>query len=476
MADDAGGRGDRTKPAGSVQQMLTDITNTGAADASGNSVTDKAGTTDDTQYRPATATPSLQTHASVDSAFEDSDSRSSRQAQHGNQQPQNAGDAPIITTGYEELNITHEQAEGLHHALVGEQLAEEQDLIVDVRRIPRRHRRRRRVSGESSHHPTSESRMTAVANRGGCRESTTTSLSESIWNYRKEHGRTYHAYKDGKYIFPNDEREADRLDLQHHLFRITFANHLYFAPLHSPRRALDVGTGTGIWAMEFADEFPDCDVIGIDLSPGQPQMVPPNCKFIIDDAEDLWVYPEKFDYVHARLMAGCFADWPAFFRQAYENLEPGGWLEIQDYGLPVRSADGTADGTDLMKWGELLCEAARNMGRPMGTDCADHYVAQMTEAGFVDINQRMFMWPSNGWPKDPLMKTLGQWNQTNILDGLEGFCLALLTRGLGWQKAEVDVFVAKVSRDLRSRKIHAYFPMPVTYARKPFPGEVPFRQ
>lgn len=54
-------------------------------------------------------------------------------------------------------------------------------------------------------------------------ESTTTSLSESIFNYRREHGRTYHgthapqsyrvlgladtreAYKDGKYIFPNDE-------------------------------------------------------------------------------------------------------------------------------------------------------------------------------------------------------------------------------------------------------------------------------
>ena len=72
------------------------------------------------------------------------------------------------------------------------------------------------------------------------------------------------------------------------------------------------------------------------------------------------------------------------------------------------------------------------------------------------------------------MKLLGQWNQVNILDGLEGFCLALLTRGLGWKRQEVDVFVAKVSRDFRDRRIHAYFPMPVVYARKPFEGEVPF--
>jgi len=46
--------------------------------------------------------------------------------------------------------------------------------------------------------------------------------------------------------------------------------------------------------------------------------IPPNVKFIVDDAEDLWVYQQKFDFIHLRLMAGCFADWPKFFRQAYE--------------------------------------------------------------------------------------------------------------------------------------------------------------
>ncbi|KAK4624293.1 Methyltransferase pytC [Fulvia fulva] len=148
--------------------------------------------------------------------------------------------------------------------------------------------------------------------------SITTSLSESIYNYRKEHGRTYHAYKDGKYIFPNDERENDRLDLQHHLLRITYANRLFFSPLGKPKRCLDVGTGTGIWAIDFADEFPECEVLGIDLSPGQPTLVPPNVKFVVDDAEDLWLYDEKFDFVHVRLMSGCFSDWPNFIRQAYE--------------------------------------------------------------------------------------------------------------------------------------------------------------
>lgn len=156
------------------------------------------------------------------------------------------------------------------------------------------------------------------------------------------------------------------------------------------------------------------------------------------------------------------------------NLEPGGWLELQDYGLPVRSTDGTHEGTDLMRWGELMCEAARTLGRPMGSDCSDLYTQMMQEAGFVDIQQRMFMWPTNGWPKDAYMKELGKWNLFNILDGLQGFCLALFTRALHWRKEEVDIFVARISRDLKDRRIHAYFPMPVTYGRKPFPHEVVF--
>lgn len=53
---------------------------------------------------------------------------------------------------------------------------------------------------------------------------------------------------------------------------MTYANKLFFAPLHQPRRVLDVGTGTGIWAIDFADEYPECQVIGIDLSPGQPTL------------------------------------------------------------------------------------------------------------------------------------------------------------------------------------------------------------
>ncbi|UZP39768.1 hypothetical protein NXS19_007584 [Fusarium pseudograminearum] len=50
-------------------------------------------------------------------------------------------------------------------------------------------------------------------------------------------------------------------------------------------RILDVGTGTGMWAIDMADEHPSDKVIGIDISAVQPAFVPPNCIFQIDDAQ-----------------------------------------------------------------------------------------------------------------------------------------------------------------------------------------------
>jgi len=53
-------------------------------------------------------------------------------------------------------------------------------------------------------------------------------------------------------------------DLQHNLFLLTFDNKLGLCPPNLPetkvKRVLDVGTGTGIWAIDFGDEHPEAEV------------------------------------------------------------------------------------------------------------------------------------------------------------------------------------------------------------------------
>ena len=81
-------------------------------------------------------------------------------------------------------------------------------------------------------------------------ESATTSLRTSAMAYRYEHGRRYHAYRAGQYWGPNDEQQADQLDIGHHMYTLLQEGKLFLAPIgDNPKRALDIGTGTGIWAM-----------------------------------------------------------------------------------------------------------------------------------------------------------------------------------------------------------------------------------
>lgn len=44
------------------------------------------------------------------------------------------------------------------------------------------------------------------------------------------------------------------MDLLHHIYTLILDGELHMAPIKShPERVLDLGTGTGIWAMDFAE-------------------------------------------------------------------------------------------------------------------------------------------------------------------------------------------------------------------------------
>ena len=68
-----------------------------------------------------------------------------------------------------------------------------------------------------------------------------------------------------------------------------------------------------------ADEYPSAQVLGIDLSPIQPLWVPPNVKFMVDDAESPWLHPpDSFDFIHIRHMCSSIKNWPKLLEQAHK--------------------------------------------------------------------------------------------------------------------------------------------------------------
>ncbi|KAK0609883.1 S-adenosyl-L-methionine-dependent methyltransferase [Bombardia bombarda] len=299
--------------------------------------------------------------------------------------------------------------------------------------------------------------------------SSSASLASSILKFRQENGRTYHSYKEGKYILPNDELENDRLDLQHHVWALTYDGALYTCPAGKDKplkRVLDAGTGTGIWAVDFADDHPETTVIGVDLSPIQPAFVPPNLSFYIDDLEEPWTFSDPFDFIHVRMLTGSLADWPNFFESCFENLEPGGWVEMGDIVFPTESDDNTLPSeTALYKWNQYVLKAARILGRDL--DSAKLYREQLTAKGFVNISERIYKWPINAWAKDKKYKEMGLWSEQNFTEGLYGLSVGLFTRALGWSAQELEVFLVDVRKDLKNKNIHGYWPIWVVSAQKP---------
>lgn len=147
----------------------------------------------------------------------------------------------------------------------------------------------------------------------------------------------------------------------------------------------------GIWAIDFADEFPSADVIGTDLSPIQPSWVPPNLRFLVDDAESTWLFNRNqlFDFIHVRDLAGSIADWPKLLQQAYDHLEPGGWIEVVDYEIALNSDDDTMKlAPNATEYLVRLCEASEVFKKPI--EVAKLHEPRLIAAGFEEVKDEVF--------------------------------------------------------------------------------------
>lgn len=287
----------------------------------------------------------------------------------------------------------------------------------------------------------------------------TASITSSVTNFPEAHGRTYHAYRMGRYSLPNDEKENERLDIHHALIYRAMGDRLYFAPIgNNPSRVIDIATGTGIWPLQFSDQHPLSEVIGNDLSPTQTTMVPPNLKFIVDDIEEDWNYESQpFDFVHARFLAGAVGNWPRLMQQAFNCTKPGGWVEFQDWNTFIYSQDNSiAPESDMAKF-HAMCGGGREA---QGFDMKPGVSLErwMIEAGFQNVQAYKLYLPLGTWPRDKRLKEIGALNLLQMLEAVEAICLGTLPHApQPWSYEEIQVFLAGIRRDFTNRKIHGQY-------------------
>jgi ubiquinone/menaquinone biosynthesis C-methylase UbiE len=54
--------------------------------------------------------------------------------------------------------------------------------------------------------------------------------------------------------------ETSRLESMHAVLSRVFDGRLIFPPVRNPKRILDLGTGSGDWAIQVAEQYPESEV------------------------------------------------------------------------------------------------------------------------------------------------------------------------------------------------------------------------
>lgn len=302
--------------------------------------------------------------------------------------------------------------------------------------------------------------------------SSTNSLTASILEYRTIKGRTYHSEKhESKYFAPNDEQQMHSQDITHHYLTIMLDDKLFLAPVKDDmEKVLDVGTGTGIWAIDVGDQYPKAEVTGTDLSPTQPLWVPPNVKFEIDDCTKEWTWPSNtFDFIHIRYLFGAIADWTALFRQAFRCCKPGGWVQSCECDVVMCSDDDSIKEDSVINtfWNPLWKELGKKLGLSFQVLEERLQNKGFEEAGFVDITEVNYKLPIGGWPLDPKLAEIGTLTLLTMINDLEGYTLVPWNIVHGESTPGYQETLAYLRKELRSKSVHAYMKVRYVYGRKP---------
>ncbi|KAF4580858.1 helix-turn-helix, Psq [Ophiocordyceps camponoti-floridani] len=292
-----------------------------------------------------------------------------------------------------------------------------------------------------------------------------TSITSSVYAHEYERGRRYHCFKNGRYPIPNDDIEKDREDLKHAMLMELTDGVLFYAPVQNPQLVLDIGTGTGIWAIEVGDRYPSAHVLGMDLTAIQPLWVPPNVEFLVDDCYQDWLTEGTADLVHFRFMAVVLRDIATVLGHAFRSLRPGGWIELHElHGEPFCD-DGTMAPDDAFRrLYQLAGDAYAKFG--FNTTIAAHLEPYLRAAGFVNVHCRVLRVPIGVWARDETLRLIGLYQKTAVLE----FISTLAGRpfeALGISAEEVQLVLALARRALDDGGVHRYFNYYFWYAQKP---------
>lgn len=208
---------------------------------------------------------------------------------------------------------------------------------------------------------------------------------------------------------PNDVWEWKRLDDMHEAMDVYFGRKLSYAPIETNvKQILEIGCGSGAWAIQAAQTYLNATVTAIDLSPLPSRPIPENIKFQkLDITKTLPFEPTSFDIVHARYLFLHLSEWEAVLRRVIALLKPGGWLLLEDIDHMLFQENGEVNvGPNIQEFYRIYYRyaSARKVDYIVGSRM-EEVLNNMDQ--FSEVNAVKIKCPFGGNSEDPTARDLG---------------------------------------------------------------------
>lgn len=291
-------------------------------------------------------------------------------------------------------------------------------------------------------------------------------------------GRTFQkiSIDDSIYFAPVaiDDREEDRLAAQHDIFSRLLGDRLITRkiPLADPRRVLDCGYGSGDWCVQFAEEYEESEVTGVDIFPLHVADQPENltlCGYNLNDRlRDPDVFQARaYDLVHSRFLCPGIKSnrWPSYIGDIKLLLKPGGWLQMVEYYPLIQSDSGRlTEQAAVRRWWLAYESSMRRLNRD--PRIGRRLQQMMAEKGYRDVQVEIERLPIGGWQSDPVKSSIGRDAVTMMSDLLESLGLWPFTANLGWTAAQYDDLMSEIRSELQNEDLKLYIDIYVARGRR----------
>jgi hypothetical protein len=264
-------------------------------------------------------------------------------------------------------------------------------------------------------------------------------------------------------MMPTDVEEMNRLDFQHYMLRYALHGN-YAAPIGHPSSILDVGTGTGRWAREMAQIFPQANVVGIDVNlppadslaqQGKEDVRPPNYTFVQANLfEGLPFADSSFDFVHMRLlvMAIPHEQWPQVIDELVRVTRPGGWVESIETTILQQAGSAMSQ---IIRWSTTVLA-----GRSVNLLDGENVGTLLQAAGLEKVTSRPILLPCGDYGG-----RVGKMLATDYISGAKGLGGVVVARDLATAE-EFEGVLAAAGNELASPEAQCTVPFYLAFGRR----------